>query len=463
MSIDYETPKRAFLQYVLYVIFKRKWLVLWGLLLIFLSTFLATKISYPVYHAMAKVWVHRAPSQQVSFMPEIQMPSFGVGIFSPAFNWVEAMTGQFIAMETAKDFQMDEYFRRRYQEPQNFREEFWYYLKKAVFLPVKAAIWVFVQLGVMEQPEIGKKDFLVVAAAKVHEEMLTFSVSNQFSDVMAISVYGPTSEYAQDMANYLADRLIQKVVEGEQGVARFAVDFAEQQLGEITAKLESAEDTLREFQKRYGVLDIAQQKSLQANRADALETKRESLDREKEQLEARRQTLTREVESQKTAFVSSVLLQKSISDLQQVEQDLAANLTSRAALGAQLAETNERAQELIEADYVSAKIKREVGIYSTIWTQFQDKLAKLKIETVSRLKASAMEVVDPAFLPVDAEPVWPKDTLNYIIGVLVGLVTGLILAFLLEFFNDSLRNQMEVEKELNLPVIGTIPDFPLKR
>jgi capsular polysaccharide biosynthesis protein len=463
MTIDYETPKRAFLQYVLYVCFKRKWLIAWGFLLVFASVYLATKISYPVYHAIAKVWVHRAPSQQVSFVPEMQIPSMAVGIFSPAFNWVEAMTGQFISMEVAKDFRLDEYFRKRYQEPEGFREQFWYYFKKTLVSPVRAAIWVCVKVGLMDQPEFGQKDFLVVASNKVFEEMISLGVSNQFSDIMSIAVYGPTREYAQDIANYLADRLIRKVVEGEQGVARFAVDFAEQQLEDITAKLETSEDTLKQYQKQFGVVDISQQKNLQASRTDGLETKLDSLARERQEIESKVRTLDREIENQKRAFVSSIILQKNFSDKQEAEVDLATADKTLSTVQQQLQETNQRAQELIEADYVSSKLKREVGIYSTIWQQFQDKLAKLKIETVSRLKASAMEVVDPAFLPVDADPVWPKDTLNYIIGALCGLALGLAMAFILEFFNDSLRTEIEVEKELHLPVLGTLPEFELTR
>ncbi|MBM3303163.1 MAG: hypothetical protein FJY85_24860, partial [Deltaproteobacteria bacterium] len=216
------------------------------------------------------------------------------------------------------------------------------------------------------------------------------------------------------------------------------------------------------FQKKFGVLDISQQKSLQVTRSDGLQTRLESLDQERQQLEARVRNLQLEVENQNRAFVSSILLQKTISDLRQAEQDLLANQNARATAAAQIQETFQRAQELIEADLVSSKMKREIGIHSAIWVQFQDKMAKLKIETVSQLKASSMEVVDPAFLPVDAEPIWPKNSLNYLVGIIVGLFASMILAFMLEFFNDSLRSELEVERELKLPVIGTIPDFPLK-
>jgi polysaccharide biosynthesis transport protein len=74
----------------------------------------------------------------------------------------------------------------------------------------------------------------------------------------------------------------------------------------------------------------------------------------------------------------------------------------------------------------------------------------------------AMEVVDPAYLHPDVEPVWPKDTMNYFLGVLLGLVTGLAMAFLVEYFNDGLRTRTEAERELDLPVLATIPESPLR-
>lgn len=459
--IDYETPKRSFLHYVLYVMFKWKGFIMWSFLLWVLSLYLATKLSFPIYLGITKVWVHKGPSQQVTFMPDLQIPNIASGFLPVSFNWIESLTGQHVSMEVAKKFHLDDYFRERSQNPQNFREDFWYYLKWPIKFVLRSVADLAVYLGLMEEVT-WKKDYLSVAARRVNQDMVVVAMANQLSDVMAISVFGPTRELAQGMANYLAEVLIEKAVQGEQNVARFAVDFAEGQLNEITAKLHASEEDLLAYQKSMGVLEIAQQKTLQVNTSDQLQSQLLSLETAGEELKKKVQVLDEQIEDQKRAFVSSVILQKSIVEKQEAVLNLAINHEKKMVVEKHINETKDRAQELIEAETVSSKLKREIQIYSSIWSQFQDKLAKLKIETVSRLKASAMEVVDPAYIPESEEPVWPKDTVCIIIGIILGLGTGLFGAYFLEYFNDGLRNDLEVQKELNLPVIGSIPEFDLE-
>jgi len=460
--IDYDTPKRAFLQYLVYVCFKRKWLILWGFALVFIPFVLATKISYPIYHAIAKVWVHRATNQQVSFMPDIQMPTFNVSILPPGLNWIEVINGQNMAMEVAREFDMAEYYRNRNINPSNFREKFWYHLKQTIYWPIDKVLDFFTWIGWME-PFEPYKDYFAYAAKKVTEDMLTVVVAQQMTDVLAISIYGPTPQLSQDIANYLADRLITQIVAGEQGVARFAIDFAEQQLTSISEKLQEAEEALTEYQKKLGVLDIPQQKTLQVNLADTMNSQAMALDQKEQELRAKLAELDQQLEEQKSSYVSNIVLQKNVMDRQEAAVNLVVTQESRKAMDDQFKDVDQRALELIEAEFISNKLKREIDIYSNIRGQFQDKLAKLQIETVSRLKAVAMEIVDPAYLHPDADPVWPKDTANYILGLILGLVTGLAFAFLVEYFNDSLRTRTEVEEELNLPVLAMVPESPLRK
>jgi len=457
--IDYDTPKRAFLQYIVYVLFKRKGLILWGFLLVFVPFVLATKVSYPVYHAVAKVWVHRTTTQQISFMPDIQIPSVNLAsILPPGLNWIEVVTGQNMSMEVAKEFHLAEFYRQQKLHPSDFREKFWYYVKRTIYFPIQAAMDLAVWLGLME-PFEPNRDFFAYASRKVQQDMITVVLANQMTDVMAISCYGPTPELSEKIANYLADRLITQIVAGEQGVARFAIDFAEQQLRNIAAKLDDAEEALTQYQKRLGVLDISVQKGLQLNLADMMNSQELTIEKKQKEFQARLDSLNEAIEEQKTAFISTVMLQKNLSDRQDVMMELAANQEAGKVVDQQFGEVDVRAQELIEAEYISNKLKRDIDIYSSIWAQFQDKLAKLQIETVSRLKAVAMEIVDPAYLHPDADPVWPKEDANYVIGAILGIAFGLALAFMLEYFNDSLRTRTEVEKELGLPVLATVPEF----
>jgi len=57
----------------------------------------------------------------------------------------------------------------------------------------------------------------------------------------------------------------------------------------------------------------------------------------------------------------------------------------------------------------------------------------------------------------DPKPISPKVTLNIILGVIVGLVVGVGLAFFIEYLDTSVKTIDDVERALQAPVLGVIP------
>jgi len=54
-------------------------------------------------------------------------------------------------------------------------------------------------------------------------------------------------------------------------------------------------------------------------------------------------------------------------------------------------------------------------------------------------------------------PVSPNKKMNIAIAFLLGLMVSVGVSFLLEFLDNTYRNREQLEKELDIPVIGTIP------
>jgi capsular exopolysaccharide synthesis family protein len=48
---------------------------------------------------------------------------------------------------------------------------------------------------------------------------------------------------------------------------------------------------------------------------------------------------------------------------------------------------------------------------------------------------------------------------NIVIGILIGLILGIALALLLEYLDQSLKDPREVERELELPLLGVVPQI----
>lgn len=455
--IDYQTPKRVFLEYILYVLFKRKGLFLWVFLAVMLSIMLAARLSYPIYLATAKIWVHKTSTQSIAFFPDIQQPAIHFSPITAGINWIEFLNGQNMAMEVVKKYNLDELYRERALNPKTFRDKFWYTFGQLLSLPTN----LLIRFGLLPQPP--EKDYFTQATKVLQRDMESLNIVGIQSDVVTLSIYGPTARLAQDIANFLAEALIQRVIEAEQNAARFAIDFAFEQRNNVTVELKQAEDDLTDFQKKAGVLDINQQLLRQVTQTTSLENQIQTFQATQEKMETKLKALNDQIEGQKNGFVSHILLQKSLSERQDVLTNLAVNEKALEIALTQYEKAQKKARDLIEAEFTLKRLQREAAILNTMWNQFADKLAKLQVETVSRLKELAIEIIDPAYLPERAKKFWPRTRDNDTLAIILGIVCGLTAAFLIEYFSDTLKNEREAEEELDLPVLCSIPDFTLKQ
>jgi polysaccharide biosynthesis transport protein len=82
------------------------------------------------------------------------------------------------------------------------------------------------------------------------------------------------------------------------------------------------------------------------------------------------------------------------------------------------------------------------------------KIASEKIDT-SLPKTSMVQIVDRA--TPGLRPVRPNKPLNIALGVIIGLVVGVGLAFFIEYLDTSVKTIDDVERSLQAPVLGVIP------
>lgn len=66
-----------------------------------------------------------------------------------------------------------------------------------------------------------------------------------------------------------------------------------------------------------------------------------------------------------------------------------------------------------------------------------------------------IKVIEAVELPQN--PVSPNKKMNIAIAFLLGLMVGVGLAFLLEFLDNTFKNKDQLEREFQIPVIGSIP------
>ncbi|HAT4116558.1 Wzz/FepE/Etk N-terminal domain-containing protein [Clostridium perfringens] len=68
-----------------------------------------------------------------------------------------------------------------------------------------------------------------------------------------------------------------------------------------------------------------------------------------------------------------------------------------------------------------------------------------------------VQVIQKAQLP--EHPVSPNKKLNILIAFVLGLMIGVGVVLLLEYLDNTFKSREELEKTLELPIIGTIPDY----
>ncbi|MCC3356095.1 YveK family protein [Bacillus sp. REN16] len=85
-----------------------------------------------------------------------------------------------------------------------------------------------------------------------------------------------------------------------------------------------------------------------------------------------------------------------------------------------------------------------------------------KEEIVKIMNVDNVSVLSPAELPETPVPVKPNPMLNMAIALVVGLMAGVGLAFLLEYLDNTIKTEQDVEKLLELPVLGAIAQIDLE-
>ncbi|MCM3617935.1 Wzz/FepE/Etk N-terminal domain-containing protein [Sutcliffiella horikoshii] len=77
-------------------------------------------------------------------------------------------------------------------------------------------------------------------------------------------------------------------------------------------------------------------------------------------------------------------------------------------------------------------------------------------EVPTLMNVDNVKILSPAQVGENPSPIKPQPVLNMAIAFVVGLMAGVGLAFLLEFLDNTIKNEQDIEKLLELPVLGSI-------
>ena len=96
-------------------------------------------------------------------------------------------------------------------------------------------------------------------------------------------------------------------------------------------------------------------------------------------------------------------------------------------------------------------LDRERQIRNTL----ESRLVQERIEI--DLPRTPVEVIDPAEVPPEDEPVSPRMALNIILSIIVGLGCGIGLVFFVEYLDTSVKTVEDIERYTGASIMGIIP------
>jgi tyrosine-protein kinase Etk/Wzc len=105
------------------------------------------------------------------------------------------------------------------------------------------------------------------------------------------------------------------------------------------------------------------------------------------------------------------------------------------------------------------RLKRSKEVYENLYTLLLEKAEEERIKSAS--SNVGIKIVDLAVMPT--RPIPKNQTQLYLAGILLGLLLGFALAFFIEFNDTTIKTNDDIERFIELPVLGTIPHITHSR
>lgn len=123
------------------------------------------------------------------------------------------------------------------------------------------------------------------------------------------------------------------------------------------------------------------------------------------------------------------------------------------SLADRIAKFKEEHPQLISKEVELTRLERTARIHEQTYMLLTDKYEEMRM--AKQVKMGGMSIFTRATEP--EFPVKPNKRLVLTLGALMGIIAGVGAAYFLEYVDDSLKLERDVERTMDVPVVGTIP------
>lgn len=348
-----------------------------------------------------------------------------------------------------------------------------------------------------------REELLAIAIANVQSTMSVSQSKGSGVFYIAFDDYDPY--LATLKANALAESYIEEMIESGINAKQRTGERISQQLPDLERKVALSEKALREFQKKHKIFlpedgdSIAVQELGQLS-ARIIELKRDKLNLEsvyrriksinneplnlaripalleKPQVVSQKGKLSaaqavvselglvygpkhpkmkRAIEAQRLAqndydSILQVTSDLIVSDYDSLSQEIAYEEAGVSTIKGEISSNSELA-------FGYNTLKRDFEYNKQIYEAFLKQSKETDAVKSASVQAINARVLNRAVVP--GFPYKPNKRIMLAVGLFLGLLLGFGLAFLLEHFDNTFKSSEEVEKKLNVPVIGMLPNI----
>jgi capsular exopolysaccharide synthesis family protein len=345
-----------------------------------------------------------------------------------------------------------------------------------------------------EMSELTDEERLSLAVNTIRDNLSVDLKRN--TSILEVSYSHPLPRFAEQVANQIVRSFIDQNVDKRSETSNLARQFIEDQVRETKLKLQQSEKALVDYAQREGITITGSENSLIADNiadinkalAEVIQErlgierlvkqieegnantlpevfKSESIQTTKQKIAELEAEYQQKLATLKPGFPEMVRLRAQINELKkQVALEVSAIARStqiqfeqvkekEASLKREMADLETRQSEFQQKNIQYTILKREVDSNRS---QYESLIGKLNEAGVgAEMRSSNASIVDPAIVP--QQPYTPRLALNLAASIVLFLASSAGVIFIIELLNNTFSVPDQIEKDLNLTVLGIIP------
>ncbi|MDQ0219253.1 capsular biosynthesis protein [Peribacillus cavernae] len=142
---------------------------------------------------------------------------------------------------------------------------------------------------------------------------------------------------------------------------------------------------------------------------------------------------------------------KSPAILELVKKDLNLDMTAE-ELNGKVTVQSEQDSQVVNVMVEDPDPQKAANIANKTAEVFQAEIVKI-------MNVDNVKILSKASVQDNQSPIKPNPLLNIAIALIVGLMAGIGLAFLLEYLDNTIKTEQDIERALELPVLGVITEI----